>query len=181
MCNDIFQKRVRPEFPVLIFGVTICSGRNFQVACFSFTFLESKRKGETDTLLRGGVSARYRVPGGGLYQIHWQSTNTHERRRTCIVKLHANLSFFRACISPFLTCFRKGKFIGDAGNVLSRFTGVHLVFEVFQTKAVHFCLCLVRIKMPLLTWGVNTGLLLNGPTARPPLSCYRVSLYPYRP
>ena len=31
-----------------------------------------------------------------------------------------------------------------------RFTGVYLVFEVFQTGVGHFCFCLVRIKMPLL-------------------------------
>ena len=29
---------------------------------------------------------------------------------------------------------------------MSRFTGLYLVFEVFQTKVVHFCFCLFRIK-----------------------------------
>ena len=29
---------------------------------------------------------------------------------------------------------------------------MHLVFEASQTKVVHFCFCLVRIKMPLLRW-----------------------------
>ena len=37
------------------------------------------------------------------------------------------------------------------GN-LSRFTDMYLVFVVFQTKVAHSCFCLVRIKMPVLTY-----------------------------
>ena len=42
------------------------------------------------------------------------------------------------------------EFQGNAGSFLSRFTGVHLVFEAFQAKVAHFCPCLVYIKMPVL-------------------------------
>ena len=33
----------------------------------------------------------------------------------------------------------------EAGNFLSRSTGAYLVLEVFQTRVVHFCFCLVHI------------------------------------
>ena len=37
--------------------------------------------------------------------------------------------------------------------ILSRFAGMHLICEVLQTREWHIAvLCLVRIKMPLLTW-----------------------------
>ena len=63
---------------------------------------------------------------------------------------HSNLNLvFQACIS-FLRCFRKGNLWGNAGNFLSRFTGIDLIFEVFETKVAHFCFCLVRIILPLL-------------------------------
>ena len=40
----------------------------------------------------------------------------------------------------------------NVGNFLSRFTGVHLVSDVFQTRVAHFRFCLVRtFNMPLLT------------------------------
>ena len=32
-----------------------------------------------------------------------------------------------------------------AGSFLSRSTGLHLVFKVFQTKVAHFCFCLVQL------------------------------------
>ena len=44
---------------------------------------------------------------------------------------------------------------GNAGSFLSRFAGVYLVFEVFQTKVAHFCFCLVRIEMPLLMYKIR--------------------------
>ena len=34
----------------------------------------------------------------------------------------------------------------SAGNVLSRFTGVYLVFEGYQTNVAHFYFCFVCIK-----------------------------------
>ena len=58
-------------------------------------------------------------------------TLTYERRRKFITKIHANI-IFQACIS-FLRVFRK-EIYGNPGSFQSRFTSVHLVLEVFQTK-----------------------------------------------
>ena len=73
-------------------------------------------------------------------------------------KIHANVLL--QVFILLLRCFRKGS-QGDAGCFLSRFTGVYLVFEVFQTKVAHFCFCIVRKKILLLTWsGTALGTLL---------------------
>ena len=61
--------------------------------------------------------------------------------------MYANI-VFQACIS-FLV-FQEREFKEMQSNFLSHFTSEYLVFEVFQTRVVHVCFCLVRINMPLL-------------------------------
>ena len=67
-------------------------------------------------------------------------------------KINANL-VFQAYLS-FLRFFRKEN-VGKCWQFPSRFAGVYLVFEVFQTKVAHFCFCLVRIEMPLLMYKIR--------------------------
>ena len=66
----------------------------------------------------------------------------------CYQNLCQSLAF-RACIS-FLRCSRKGN-VRKCWQFPISFTGVYLVFELFQTRVVHFCSCLVRMTMPLLS------------------------------
>ena len=81
--------------------------------------------------------------------IWWCLKFIYEQRRKLITTVHANL-VFQACIS-FLRFSSKHTY-ANAGSFLSRCTGVYLDFEAFQTSVTHFCFCLVRINMPLLTW-----------------------------
>ena len=69
--------------------------------------------------------------------------NPYEPWRRLITKIHANL-VFQACISFLFFCEESECM--DMLKFPISFTGVYLVFEVFQTRVAHFCLCLVRIK-----------------------------------
>ena len=69
--------------------------------------------------------------------------NRYERRRYFTTTSHANLVFQAVHV-------RFWGVSGNAGNFLSRFAGVHLVFEVFLTKVAHFHFGLNRVKLPLL-------------------------------
>ena len=64
-----------------------------------------------------------------------------------MTKIQANL-VFQACIS-FLGVLGIG-IEGNVGNFLSRFAGLCLICEVFQTRVAHFCFCLVCMEMPLV-------------------------------
>ena len=68
---------------------------------------------------------------------------TSERRRTFITKFMPILFFRHVSRSG------QGN-LKNASNFLSRLASVYVSFEVFQTRVAHFCLCLLRIKMPLL-------------------------------
>ena len=67
----------------------------------------------------------------------------YEWRRNFFKPKFMPISFFRR-VSHFWDVSENG-ILGNPGSFLSRFTAVHLVFEVFQTWVARFCFCLNRI------------------------------------